>query len=122
MSEVESSSVENQPMTAKDEAAKTNAMIAYILMALGMFTGLFWFVGAIWAMLKKSDAKGTIFEDHYSNITKTFWWGLGFGILGSILLFVLIGYFVLMVVWIWSVFKIVKGLVQISSNKSYSGN
>jgi uncharacterized membrane protein len=108
-------------MTPYEEAAKNNALIAYILMCLGAFTGLFWLAGAIWAMLKKADAKGTIFADHYSNITKTFWWGLGFSLLGFVLIFVAVGYLVLLAVWVWSVFRIVKGLVQITSNKSYSG-
>jgi uncharacterized membrane protein len=44
---------------------------------VGLLTGLFWFIGAIWAMIKKRDAVGTIFEDHDSNIIKTFWWSLG---------------------------------------------
>jgi uncharacterized membrane protein len=36
-------------------------------------------------MVKKGEARGTIFEDHYSNIVKTFWWGLGLSIIGFIL-------------------------------------
>jgi hypothetical protein len=35
-------------------------------MAVGLFTGLFWIIGAVWAMVKKGEARGTIFEDHYS--------------------------------------------------------
>ncbi|MCO4838134.1 MAG: hypothetical protein KC426_08620, partial [Oceanospirillaceae bacterium] len=57
----------SKPLSAKDDDAKTNALIAYCLMAVGFFTGLFWLVGAVWAMAKKSDAAGTIYEDHYAN-------------------------------------------------------
>lgn len=109
-----------QSLTTKDETAKTQALIAYGLMVLGLFTGMFWIIGAIWAMVTKNDAKGTIFEDHYSNIIKTFWWGLGLSILGVILAFVLVGYVILLAVWIWSVYKIIKGLAKITSNKSYN--
>ncbi|TDF38280.1 hypothetical protein EYS14_11355 [Alteromonadaceae bacterium M269] len=106
-------------LSAKDEAAKTNALIAYGLMVLGLFTGIFWIVGAIWAMVKKGDAYGTLFEDHYSNIIKTFWWGLGLSIISFILLFVIVGYFLGLAVWIWSIYRVVKGLANLTSNKPY---
>lgn len=120
MSDIQEATVAPQSLSTKDDAAKTNALIAYGLMVVGMFTGLFWIVGAIWAMVKKGDAQGTIFEDHYSNIIKTFWWGLGLSILGFILAFVVVGYFILLAVWIWSIYKIVKGLAKITSNKAYN--
>ncbi|MCU4675357.1 hypothetical protein N7931_06890 [Catenovulum sp. 2E275] len=106
-------------LSVRDDAAKTNALIAYGLMVAGLFTGIFWFIGAFWAMVKSSEARGTLFEDHYTNISKIFWWGLFFTIIGFITIFIVIGYFILCIVWIWSVFKIVKGLAKITSNKSY---
>ncbi|WP_221074603.1 DUF4870 family protein [Agarivorans aestuarii] len=118
MSEMQNA-VTEAPLSASDETAKTSALIGYGLMILGLFTGLFWIVGAIWAMVKKADAAGTLFEDHYSNIIKTFWWGFGLSIIGFVLAFVIIGYFVLLGVWIWSIYRIIKGLAKITSNKSY---
>ncbi|OUV22145.1 MAG: hypothetical protein CBC55_04965 [Gammaproteobacteria bacterium TMED95] len=117
---VQEANVVPEALSSKDEAAKLNALIAYGLMVVGMFTGVLWIVGAVWAMVKKSDAQGTVFEDHYTNITKTFWWGLGLSILGFILAFVVVGYFLLLAVWIWSIYKIVKGLAKITSNKAYN--
>jgi uncharacterized membrane protein len=120
MSDIQEATVATQSFSTKDDAAKTNALIAYGLMVVGLFTGIFWVVGAIWAMVKKGDAQGSIFEDHYSNIIKTFWWGLGLSILGFVLAIVVVGYFILLAVWIWSIFKVVKGLAKITSNKAYS--
>jgi len=120
MSDIQEASVVPQSLSAKDDAAKTNALIAYGLMVVGLFTGMFWIVGAIWAIVKKVDAQGSIFEDHYSNIIKTFWWGLGLSILRFILAFVVVGYFILLFVWIWSIFKVVKGLAKFTSNKAYN--
>ena len=126
MSEIQESTINatpnatSTPLSSEDEAAKINALIAYGLMVVGLFTGIFWIVGAVWAMVKKSEAKGTKFEDHYTNIVKTFWWGFGLSILGVILAFVFIGYFVLLGVWVWSIYKIVKGLAKITSNKAYN--
>ncbi len=110
----------SQPgLSVQEDAAKTNALIAYGLMAAGLFTGIFWFVGAFWGMIKASEARGTRFEDHFKNISTIFWWGLLFTIIGFITLFFIVGYFILIGVWIWSVFKLVKGIANITSNRSY---
>ncbi len=111
---------ETRSLSIKEDAAKTNALIAYALMVLGMFTGIFWIIGAIWAMVKKEDAQGTMFEDHYSNIITTFWWSLFLSILGFFLALVFVGYFLLLGVWVWSIYKIIKGIAKITSNKAYN--
>lgn len=121
MSESQQVTSSHYVLTSQDESAKTNAIIAYALMALGIFTGFFWLIGAIWAMVKRSDAQGSIFVDHYDNMIKTFWWGLLFWVIGLVLAFILIGYLVFLAVWIWSVYRIVKGLAQITSNKPFNG-
>ena len=43
--------------TATNESNKNHAMIAYVLMVVGLFMGLPWLIGLIWAIIKKSDAK-----------------------------------------------------------------
>ena len=106
-------------LSQADESSKTNALIAYGLMIAGVFTGILWFVGAIWAMVKKSEASGTIFFDHYENIIKTFWIGLVVSIVAIPLCFIFVGYFVFLGLWIWSLYKIIKGLARLTSNKSY---
>lgn len=88
-------------------------------MVAGLLNGILWFIGAFWAMVKRGDAKGSIFEDHDSNIVSIFWWSMLFSVIGFILRFIFIGYFILCAIWIWAVFKIVKGLAKITSNKTY---
>ncbi|VVH65758.1 Probable transmembrane protein [uncultured Gammaproteobacteria bacterium] len=120
MSGLQPSTAQPTSLTPQDNTAKINALIAYGCMAVGLFTGLFWIIGAVWAMVKKGEARGTIFEDHYSNIVKTFWWGLGLSIIGFILVFIAVGYFLLIGVWIWSIYRIIKGLAKITSDKAYN--
>ncbi|MGO3740039.1 hypothetical protein KDW99_04145 [Marinomonas rhizomae] len=108
-----------KPLTPREENAKSNVVIAYIFMLLGIFTGVFWFIGAIWAMVKADEARGTLFEDHYANIIGTFWWGIFWSVVGVILAFFFIGYIVLLGVWIWSIFRMVKGIARATSNQSY---
>lgn len=111
----------SSPLTAQDDMAKTNALIAYGFMAIGFFTGIFWLVGVIWALLKRGEARGSIFEDHFTNIIKIFFWGLVFSLIGFVLSFVIIGYVILLLVWLWAIFKTVKGLARLTSNKAYAG-
>ena len=119
MSEFEQS-VSNEQLNDREEAAKVHAMIAYGCMVLGLFTGAFWIIGAVWAMVKKDEARGTRFEDHYTNIITTFWWGLGLTIIGFILMVILGGYLVMIGVWIWSIYRVAKGLNNILSNRPFS--
>ncbi|QUX90682.1 hypothetical protein CYL31_04370 [Marinomonas sp. A3A] len=106
-------------LTPREENAKSNVVIAYIFMLLGVFTGVFWLIGAIWAMVKADEARGTFFEDHYANIISTFWWGIFWSVIGVILAFFFIGYIVLFGVWVWSIFRMVKGIARATSNQSY---
>ncbi|WP_219703883.1 DUF4870 family protein [Marinomonas lutimaris] len=106
-------------LTPREENAKSNVVIAYIFMLLGVFTGVFWLIGAIWAMVKADEARGTLFEDHYANIISTFWWGIFWSVIGVILAFFFIGYIVLFGVWVWSIFRMVKGIARATSNQSY---
>lgn len=108
-----------QSMNSYDTAAKTHALIAYGLMVAGLFTGFFWIVGLVWAVLKKDDAQDSLFFDHYQNIISIFIWSLGLWVVGTILAWVFFGWFILFGVWLWSIYRILKGLARVTANKSY---
>lgn len=119
----DSSAVEqtqNLVLSEKEKNAKNHAIVGYVMMLIGLVTGIFWLVGAVWAMVKKADAAGTPFEDHYSNIITTFWWSLGLSIIGGILTMVGIGVFIIIGVMIWAIYRIIKGLARVTSDKSYA--
>jgi len=111
--------IEIVALTAYDKEAKKHAVIAYGLLLLGFFTGIAWIAGGIWALVKKDDARNSYFEDHYNNIVYTFWWGLGISIIGSLLIFIMVGYFVLVAGLVWTVYRVIKGLARITSDKTY---
>ena len=99
--------------------AKTHALVAYFLMILGMFTAIPILLGAIWAMVKKKSARGTIYHSHYVNATRTFWWGLFWCVLGSIFTTVGVGFLMLGVLWIWVLYRLIRGLALITSDEIY---
>src|SRR5690554_8152942 len=104
MSEIEPQTTPTT-LSAQDEMSKTNAIIAYALLIGGYFTGITWIIGGIWTMVKRSDANGSIYEDHHDNIITTFCSSIGLSITGIITAFFFIGWLVLLGVFIWSLFR-----------------
>ena len=101
----------------KLKSLKTMAMVVYILQALGFFSGITWIVAIILDYVKRDDATGTWLESHYRWQIRTFWWGLLWGVIGSILLLILVGWFVLVAAGIWIIYRIVRGVVYLSENR-----
>lgn len=106
-------------LPATDSNAKTHALIAYCLLLVGLFTAIPMIIGAIWAMVKKSDAAGTLYHSHYRNAIKTFWWSLLWTVIGMILTVALVGYLILVVTWVWAFYRLVKGVARITSDEPY---
>tara|TARA_R110001592_G_scaffold67059_1_gene205835 strand:- start:9811 stop:10164 length:354 start_codon:yes stop_codon:yes gene_type:complete len=109
----------NTPLSSQDDEAKTHALIAYALMLTGLVTVVFWLVGGIWAMVKKSDIEGSRFSDHYDNLISTFWWGIFWAVVGGILSLLVVGYFMLGILWLWALYRLIKGLAKLTSNRPY---
>lgn len=117
---MENTEVINSGLSEQDKNAKTHAIIAYALMLLGFFTGISFLAGGIWGIVKKSDAQGTIFADHYDNITKTFFVSIVLTIIGALTAVFIIGYVVLLVAAIYTLWKLIAGLAKITSDKSFN--
>lgn len=91
--------------------------ITYALYALGMVTGIFAVAGLIVAYIKRDDAVGTFLASHYSWLIRTFWWGVLWTTIGIILAIVAVGFIVLAVVWVWWVYRIIKGWLRLTEKR-----
>lgn len=107
-------------LSETEKNAKTHAIVAYALMLLGFFTGISFLAGGIWAMVKKSDAQGTVFADHYDNIIKTFWVSIVLSIVGFLTVVFVVGYVVLLVAFVYTLWKLIAGLAKITSDKGFN--
>jgi uncharacterized membrane protein len=101
----------------KLNSLKTMAIVVYILQAVGFVSGITWIVAVIIDYVKKDEAAGTWLESHYRWQIRTFWWGLLWGVVGSILLLILVGWFLLVAVGIWIIYRIVKGALYLNDGK-----
>jgi len=105
--------------TGSSNEYKTHALVSYILLAIGLFTAIPLLFGAIWAMIQKKGAYGTIYHSHLVNATRVFWWSLFWTIIGAILIPVAIGFAVWAVAWLWVLYRLVDGLAKILSDVPY---
>ena len=112
------SSVANATIISPGEA-KSNAIVAYTLIGIGLFTAIPIFIGAIWAMIKRSSAMGTIYHSHYTNAIRTFWWGLFWWIIGGLLTIIMVGWIVIGAVWLWTLYRIINGFGKILADEAY---
>jgi uncharacterized membrane protein len=96
---------------------KNIAMVVYILQALSFLWGITAIVGVIVNYVKRDDARGTVYESHFDWQIRTFWWGLLWAVLGVILIFVVVGFFILAAAWIWAIYRVVKGWLKLTEGK-----
>ena len=101
----------------KLSSLKTVTAVVYALHAIGFFSGITWIVAVIVNYVKLDDARGTWLESHFRWQIRTFWWGLLWGVIGSVLLLILVGWLVLAAAGIWIVYRIVKGAMYLSENR-----
>lgn len=109
----------NEPTPTPDlDSAKTLTTVVYALQALGLLGfGLPYIVAIVINYVKIDDVQGTWLESHFRWQMRTFWFGLLWGVIGSILLIVLVGWFILAADAVWVIYRIVKGWLRLNEGK-----
>lgn len=111
---------------------RTLPAVVYGLYLLGLLNGLTILVGLLIAYANR-DSAGPRSRTHYIFEIRTFWTGIGWAIIGAVLLiwgiplsFVLIGVPLLMVSWtifallgVWFALRCILGLVYLSRGEAY---
>ena len=88
-------------------------LVVYLLYLAGLVIPAASLVGIVVAYVHR-DAADAIESSHFSFQIGTFWKGLLGVVVGVILAFVVIGWFVLLAVYIWWIIRCVKGLKWLS--------
>ncbi len=92
------------------------AIAVYVLYGVGYFTGISALIGVIIAYMKVDDAD-PVLRSHYRFQIRTFWIGLLYLAIGIPLCMVLIGIPILAWWCIWSLIRIVKGMLLVIDHK-----
>jgi len=104
-----------------DESFRGTAIIAYVLYLLGWPSlHLATIVALILAYVQRGEARGTIWESHFTNVIETFWISLIVGIVAIPLCFVGIGFVVLAFLVVWFLYRTIKGLIRAIDGRAYT--
>ena len=106
----------NEP--GNDDSIRTITIIVYALQAASFLVGFTFIAAIILNYIKKSEAEGTLYESHFRWQIRTFWFSLLWGAIGFVLVFIVIGYFVLLANAIWIIYRIIKGWLRLSENQT----
>lgn len=101
----------------KIKSLKTVTTVIYALNALSFFVGITSIVAIIMNYVKLSDTRGTWLESHFRWQIRTFWYGILWAIVSFVLMFVMVGYVLLVAVCVWYIYRIVKGWLRLADNK-----
>ena len=92
------------------------AFAVYILYFAAYFTGITSIIGVIIAHVQ-SGSGDPLLDSHYRFQIRTFWIGLLYIVVGTILSMVIIGIFVLIWWFIWSLVRCIKGVLALNENR-----
>ncbi|BAN24252.1 DUF4870 family protein [Caballeronia insecticola] len=98
---------------------RTFTHILYALYAVYWLTGgLTGLVAIILNYVKRGDAIGTPYEDHFNWQIRTFWWALLGHVIGFALILIGVGFLILAAVSIWTLYRIIKGWLFLYEKKT----
>lgn len=102
------------------ESARKIATICYALYALSFLVGVTAIAAIILNYIKREDARNTWVESHYRWQIRTFWITLIGSVLFWLMSLILIGIPLLIALWIWAIYRIVKGWLRLYERRPVS--
>ena len=93
------------------------AMGVYVLYGIGYFTGISALIGVVIAHVKVIDDADPVLQSHYQFQIRTFWIGFLYITIGCALSLLLIGIPILIWWFVWSLIRIVKGIIAVNEHR-----
>jgi uncharacterized membrane protein len=104
---------------ANADSTRTLTIVIYLLYLASLCNGITAIIGVALAYAKREDAQGTPYESHFSNAIEMFWIFLVGMLVAVPLCFVLIGIPLVIGLYVWVIFRTVKGLVRAIDARPY---
>ncbi|WP_244114512.1 DUF4870 family protein [Burkholderia gladioli] len=102
----------------REQSLRTLTHVLYGLYAIHWLTGgITGLISIIINYVKRPDVVGTRYQAHFEWQIRTFWRALILYLIGFALIFVVVGFFILGVVWVWTLYRIIKGWLYLNDNK-----
>lgn len=109
---------------SNSDGGRTVVIVSYVLHLIGACTGLLSIVALIINYVAKGE-HGELMDSHHNWMIRTFWWALLWfvvvGLAAALTWIILIGWFIagigFIAIWIWFVYRHIKGLIDLSSDR-----
>ncbi len=108
----------NDVTVCDPEGGSVGAKSVYILYLVGLVFGVTGIIGVIIAYVNKSDSPEWL-KSHYQFLIRTFWIGGLYMLVGLLLTFVVVGWFILLFWLIWLTVRCIKGMKQLSAKEAH---
>lgn len=109
------------PNTATLQPAKNLIFIVYVLQAATFITLLAFIAGAVISYVKRDVVQGTWLESHFRWQARTFWYSLLWTVVGTLTIWLVVGYVVLFAASVWLIYRIGRGLIYLHDNRPLYG-
>ena len=101
----------------------TNAQILYVMHAIAPFT--YWtlaVVAVIIGAIGRDSVRGTFVESHYEYLARTFWWGILWLVIFTVIFAItVVGIFLLFIPWgiltIWYLYRVIRGWLRLNDGR-----
>jgi len=91
------------------EAERTVVLVSYVLHLVGAVAALPSLVGLVLNYLKRNDG-GEVLSSHHRWMIRSFWWALVWIVVGLVSLYLIVGWLILGLAWLWYVYRHLRGL------------
>jgi uncharacterized membrane protein len=97
----------------------TITTVVYVLLAIGILPPFFpaFIAAVIINYVKRDDVRGTFLESHFRWQIRTFWFGILWLAVGVLTWLILIGYVITLANYIWIMYRIIKGWLDLVDRK-----
>jgi uncharacterized membrane protein len=98
------------------ESNRTFVLIAYVLHLLGAVAGVPSLIGLVLNYVKRNDS-GPLLDTHHRWMIRSFWWAILWVVIGVLTWFIVLGWVILGLVWIWYIYRHVRGLIRFAHDQ-----
>lgn len=99
------------------EGERNILLIAYVLHACAVITVVTAVIAVIMNHLKVTDTTSEFVRSHHRWMLRTFWWGLLWFVICSLLVVIAIGLVGYVIVAIWWIYRLVRGFLAFSERR-----
>jgi uncharacterized membrane protein len=108
-------SVARQPETT--DPLKTTTGVVYFLQALSFIVGVTSIVGVVLNYWRLAEVQGTWLESHFIWQIRTFWFQVLWGLIGLVTSVLLIGFVIWGILYVWTLYRVVKGWLNLAAER-----